>query len=66
METPLEQATRHVTEGRRVIARQKLLIARLQAAGCRTAVADGLLVQFEQTQRIFEDDLARLEKARKS
>jgi hypothetical protein len=52
-ETKLEQAARHVLEGRRIVARQRALVERTKAAGHDTALSEQILVQFEQTLAIF-------------
>lgn len=54
----VEQATRHVEEGRRIVARQRKSIA----AGNDNPAAIKLLRQFERSQSIFEEHLARLQK----
>ena len=58
-----ERAQRHVEWGRLVIAWQKQLIEKLTAEGRDTTAADQLLAVFERTQKVFEHDLAYLEKA---
>ncbi|WP_065754690.1 hypothetical protein [Bradyrhizobium paxllaeri] len=51
----IAQAQRHVELGRRIVERQRLIVAR------RTTPASvDLLETFESTQRIFEGDLADL------
>jgi hypothetical protein len=50
-ETKLEQATRHVREGRRIVARQRALIAKQDAHN--TEAAENLLAQFERTLEIL-------------
>jgi hypothetical protein len=60
-EDRLQMARRHVIEGRRVIAAQQELIARLRARGEDTSVDERLLRRFEQNQTIFEKDLKTLE-----
>jgi hypothetical protein len=53
-------AEQHVEEGRRVIERQRQLIARKKVAYSDTIFAEELLDQFLLSQRIFEDDLTNL------
>ena len=62
-ETTLEQALRHVRDGKRTIAGQRALIAKQKEAGHNTEVADSLLVQFERALVIFEDDLRAIRDA---
>ena len=62
-ETPLEKATRHVMNGVRILARQRRLIAQLQADGRDTILAEALLSTLIATQDIFEDDLQEHEKS---
>ena len=57
------RATRHVTEGRQVVARQRELVAIQKKAGQETFVSEGLLAQFERTLAIFEEDLRAIELA---
>jgi len=49
----VELAQRHVSEGRRIVDRQKQLIAKLSAPHLDTADAENLLTQFIATQKIF-------------
>jgi hypothetical protein len=58
METKSAQAMRHVAEGRRIVDRQRALVARLKEAGLDANAAEDLLAQFERTLAVFEDDLA--------
>ena len=62
-ETILEQAIRHVRDGKRVIAGQRALIAKQKEGGHDTEAADSLLVQFESALMIFEDDLKAIQDA---
>ena len=55
----IDQATRHVETGRRIIARQREIVA----AGRTGSAGEELLERFERTQTIFERDLADLLKA---
>jgi hypothetical protein len=59
-ETKLEQAARHVKEGKRIVARQRTLIAKLKEGGHDTEASESLLTQFERTLAIFEADLAAM------
>ena len=52
----IEQATRHVETGRRILARQREIVA----AGRLGAASRELLAVFERSQDIFENDLADL------
>lgn len=56
-ETKLEQAARHVMEAKRIVARQRALIAKQKEGGRDTDAAEALLAQFERTLAIFEADL---------
>ena len=56
-ETKLAQAARHVATGRRVVAQQHALIARLEAAGRDTFLSKSLLDSFLRSLANFEDDL---------
>ena len=47
-------SARHVAEGRLIVSRQKLRIAKLKAAGCSTLDAEQTLDVFESILRIFE------------
>ena len=60
-DSKLVRVREHVTKGRIIVARQRQLITRLQAARHSSAEADDLLVRFEASLRIFEEDLQRLE-----
>jgi len=51
----IARAQRHVCDGRRIVEQQRIRVAQGHAAE-----ALQLLRLFEQTQVIFEDDLARL------
>ncbi len=55
-ETPLEKARRHVVEGRKIVARQRQLIADLKRKGLPTADAESVLRTFENNLAIFERD----------
>jgi hypothetical protein len=59
-----QEAHRHVVSGREVIRRQRDLIAARKADGRNTDESEELLVTFERTQAIFEDDLARITRER--
>lgn len=58
-ETEIEMVRRHVEEGAKHIARQRLLVARLRQEGLPTQEAANLLATFEAIQRQHEDHLAR-------
>lgn len=62
--TELETATRHVTEGRRIVAEQRARVDRLRATGRDTYGAEQELRLFEDSLAIFEDHLLWLQKAR--
>ena len=51
----LRVAARHVAIGRRIVARQRALVVRLEENGYSTVEADRTLDLFEQTLAIFED-----------
>jgi hypothetical protein len=61
-ESKLEQAFRHVTAGRQVVARQRALIEKRKTLGADVSESESLLEQFERTLAIFESDLAELRK----
>jgi|RhiMetdeSRZDD1v2_1073273.scaffolds.fasta_scaffold660645_3 hypothetical protein len=54
------EARRHAVAGRGVIKRQREFIAREKAKGLSTDRSEDLLALFQQTQVIFEGDLARI------
>jgi hypothetical protein len=54
-------ALKHVEDGRRVVEQQRALVRRLKAAGFNVARPEELLQLFEQSQRLFEEDLADLD-----
>jgi hypothetical protein len=56
----IEIATRHVEDGRRIVQRQRDLVA----SGTTLPGALDLLATFARSQSIFEDDLARFVKER--
>jgi hypothetical protein len=58
------RARRHVEWGRLVIARQQQYLKELRESGRETEAAEKLLLVFERTQKVFEYDLADLEKRR--
>ena len=60
----ISMARRHVATGHSVIARQRDVIAKKRAFGADASGAEELLDQFEQSQAMFESDLARLLKER--
>jgi hypothetical protein len=51
----LELVVRHVAEERRIVGRQRELIARLRAAGASTSGAEETLKAFEANLAIFEE-----------
>ena len=55
MQDKLLVAVRHVATGRRIVAKQRAIIARLEGGRYRTAEAVRTLDLFEQTLAIFED-----------
>jgi hypothetical protein len=57
-------ALRHVESGRRIVDRQRALVARRKALGVNTDVSESLLEAFKRSQAIFEDDLADLDRKR--
>ena len=69
IEERLAFARAHVEWGRGVIARQQQYVRELRESGHDTEaekllVAENLLAVFERTQKVFERDLADLEKRR--
>jgi hypothetical protein len=52
----------HVTGGRRIVARQRQLIAQIRACGGDSEKAEDLLSMFERSLATFEDDLAEIVK----
>jgi hypothetical protein len=54
------EARRHVIDGRKILNRQRELIARNRDQGQNTDQAKSLLVDFERSQAIFEQDLDRI------
>jgi hypothetical protein len=56
----IEMARHHVSKGRAVLSRHRQLVANQQARGLDAAISEELLVQFERSQAIFEEDLERL------
>ena len=56
-------ALKHVEGSRRIIERQRFLVVRRKALGAaNTDQSESLLGTFEQTQTIFEQDLAELDR----
>jgi hypothetical protein len=51
-------ALKHLESGRRIIERQRQLIARRKAIGANTNESERLLESFEHSQMIFDQDLA--------
>jgi hypothetical protein len=60
-ESILDVARRHVVDGRRIVATQRLRIERLRADGRDTESAERILRLFERSQDIFEKHLRELE-----
>jgi len=58
----IERARRHVEWGRFAIVRQKEMVERHRAERRDTKPAEDLLSALERTQKVFERDLAELEK----
>lgn len=61
-ERHLELAKKHVAEGRRRVAAQQELVARLERGGHATRTANALLSQFEETLTLQEESLDRVKK----
>ncbi len=59
-----DEACRHAANGRQVIDRQRDLIKRQKAFGADTTKSEALLATFEQSQAIFESDVARIRQER--
>ena len=57
-------ARRHVEWGRPVIVRQRRYLKEPKESGRDTEAAEKVLLVFERTQKVFEHDLAALEKQR--
>jgi hypothetical protein len=55
IDTELAAAARHVAEGRRIVARQREIIARLAAQGSCTGDYERTLDIFVSSLRIFEE-----------
>jgi hypothetical protein len=53
-------AYRHVASGRSVLARQRSVITKKNKLSIDVSGSEELLVVFEKSQAIFEDDLERL------
>ena len=56
------RARRHVEWGRLLIARYQQYLKELRESGRDTETAESLLLELERTQKVFERDLADLEK----
>ena len=61
----IERARRQIELGRLAIARQREMVERHRAEGRDAKPAENLLSVLERTQKVFERDLADLEKARR-
>jgi len=48
----------HVNRGRRIVVRQRQLIAKIKARGGDFGMAEDLLASFERSLVVFENDLA--------
>jgi hypothetical protein len=55
-----ELLQRRVEGGRRIVAAQEALVAKIKAEGGDTAVAQDMLESFRRTLKSFEDDRRRL------
>jgi hypothetical protein len=61
----IECARRHVELGRETIERHKKLLESHRIEGRDTKPAEDLLAAFERSQKVFEYDLARLERMKR-
>jgi hypothetical protein len=59
-EDDLMMAERHVIEGRDRVVRQREIVLKLRASGLGSDLAEGLLMQFEDTLAAHEIHLIRL------
>ena len=66
VEGKLALAARHVAKGRQIVAQQRALVAKKRAAGQDTTLAEGVLVQFENSLAVFEADLLAIKKEESS
>jgi hypothetical protein len=57
-------ARHHVEWGRQVIDRQRQYLKELKESGRDTETAEKFLLELERTQKVFERDLADLERRR--
>ena len=57
----VELAQRHVADGKKIVARQREIVAKLGADGHNVTEARKLLTAFEDSQRLHVADCARLE-----
>ena len=55
-------ARHHVEWGRQLIARQRQYLKELQDSGRDTEAVEKFLLELERSQKVFEHDLATLEK----
>jgi|ERR1700722_1034376 hypothetical protein len=60
-ETLLQMARRHVRDGEAHVARQREILAKLQADHLPTEMAQKLLVGFEETLQLHKSHLAQIE-----
>lgn len=59
-ETEIQMVQRHVREGRDILVRQHAVVDRLQGGGFATDRAEALLSEFQNSQALHEEHLARL------
>ena len=57
-----KETIRHIEDGERMLARQRQLVAELEAQGEDATLARSLMQSFEDLQRLHVRHLARLEK----
>ena len=57
-------ARHHVEWGRELIARHRQYVEELKVSGRDTEVAERFLLELERSQKVFERDLANLERQR--
>ena len=60
LDARISLARRHVRIGHSVIVRQRDVVSRIQSLGKDASSAEELLALFENSQLMFQDDLARL------
>jgi hypothetical protein len=59
-ETELQMVQRHVRKGRGILVRQRAVVDKLQRRGFATDWAEALLSEFQKSQALHEEHLARL------